>query len=468
VAAVSPVVPELRIYRRALPVGTSRAAAATLARRLAALPGVEYAEVDAARHPQIQASDPLLDREWGLAAIGWERVDLPPGAALPRIGIVDSGLDRTHPQWRRAANVVAEIDLVDQDDVADDPAFGHGTIVTGIIAAPTDDIGIAGVAPAAPLVLARAIDSQGNLSCSSSAAGITFAARNGARVINLSYTGVDACRTEALAIRRAQGAGSVVVAAAGNRPERGLPPEFPAAYPHVVSVGAATREGRAAPFTRRSPKVDAIAPGVDVLSTVPRGADLDGTSDGYTLSTGTSMSAAWMSGALAVLMAARPGITGYEAVSTMLATARPGGPAARAGSGFVNLVAAARAAVPRLDRPEIDDGWPWRSNGHLRTASRRLGDSFLARVDRLRDPVDRFGVYLRRGERLLVRAAVTGRLRIRVRIIAPNRRRVLASAGPALRPLRLAIRARGRGPYVVEVTATRAWGRYRLTSRQLP
>jgi thermitase len=202
----------------------------------------------------------------------------------------------------------------------------HGSLVAGVIgAAPGNGLGIAGVAPEAeilalPVCTPEATAEGDACPLYELLGGLDRAWEAHAQVVNLSLAGPGNVVLER-ATGRLDGLGVVVVAAAGNDGTR--EPRYPAAYPSVVGVGAVDRHG--VPFERgnRGPSSEIVAPGVEILSTVPGG--------GFAFADGTSLATAHVSGVLALLIGA--GIEPTAARSALFA------------SGFAEPRASARRAV---------------------------------------------------------------------------------------------------------------------------
>jgi subtilisin family serine protease len=124
-------------------------------------------------------------------------------------------------------------------------------------------------------------------------------------VINLSIGGTDHSQTEAAVFAELSEAGVVVVAAMGNEYEKGNPTEYPAAYPSVLGVGAVDETDRRASFSCTGPHIGLVAPGVNILSTVPRKKSAFASATDYDSWPGTSMATPHVAGAAAVLYARR-------------------------------------------------------------------------------------------------------------------------------------------------------------------
>jgi thermitase len=251
---------------------------------------------------------------WGLGATpgvgvlpAWDRSR----GAGQVIAIVDTGVDLTHPDlagnlWTGPGGVHGH-DFVDNDNDPDDFNM-HGTHVAGTAAAISDNAqGVAGVAPQAQIMAVRVLDGDGLGSTTSIANGISFAAANGAGVINLSLGGPAGAgdQTMQAAIAQAEQSNAVVVAAAGNEATNNdVNPDTPCTLPNanLICVAAVTRTGARSNFSNFGvTTVDLGAPGgdgsgdpdADILSAKPAWAplfseDFESGSDGWTAS-GTSL-----------------------------------------------------------------------------------------------------------------------------------------------------------------------------------
>jgi subtilisin family serine protease len=288
-------------------------------------------------------NDPMLAAEWWLTAIDvrpwW---DWPAPATPVTIAIVDTGVDLTQPDL--APLIVPGRNFVTAGaPPQDDSTIGHGTHVAGIAAAETNDgIGMAGVASGARILPVKVLDADGYASDDMVAAGITWAADQGARVVNLSMEGGmdDPCptvMTDAVAYARSKGA--VVVASTGNHASAVT---CPARIPGVLAVGAVDESLTIWGKSNRGPQISLVAPGVAIKSTLPTAMG------SYGQLTGTSMAAPMVSGAAAILAMAAPGL-GEEAIRNALtSTARDlgfDGFDQTYGAGLVDVGKALRAAA---------------------------------------------------------------------------------------------------------------------------
>lgn len=165
------------------------------------------------------------------------------------------------------------------DPNADDVGSYHGTQVAGIIAATTNNnTNMAGICQNCRIMVVKVLNSSGNGTFASIAAGITYAVNNGAKVINMSLGGNANSAAMASAVAYAIQNNVVVVAASGNN---GFPcaTNFPAAISEVIAVGATNSSDQLASFSCGDTKLDLVAPGVGILSL---------TSTGTTTNNGTS------------------------------------------------------------------------------------------------------------------------------------------------------------------------------------
>jgi thermitase len=219
------------------------------------------------------------------------------------IAILDSGVDRTHPDL--AAKVISPgRDFANDDEDATDDNW-HGTHVAGIAAADTDNAqGIAGVAWNCKILPVKVTGADGTGFYSWIIDGIIWATDQGAEVINLSMGGdfddpflEDACK---YAFDR----GVVVVASAGN--DFGGPVLYPAAYDsYVLAVAATDYNDRPADFSNSGPQVDVAAPGVYILGPAPQWY-VGETYLPYVFASGTSQAAPQVSGLAALIKSLKP------------------------------------------------------------------------------------------------------------------------------------------------------------------
>jgi hypothetical protein len=226
--------------------------------------------------------------------------DDPATADVDEANDLDLG-DRVAERWRcRASGCVA---------AEATPTIAHGTEVASVIAASDDNDGTTGVAPEATIVSYRVDDTGGAIPVSFlRSALLQIAADPAIDVVNLSLGGSQWSEAERQAVAIVLATGKAVVASAGNTGDR--IPQYPAAFPGVVSVGATDDGGQVAGFSSYG-KVDGVAPGDCVAVAEIPGFDQDGgcpgdDRDGVAFNSGTSFSAPIVAGVLALAESRSP------------------------------------------------------------------------------------------------------------------------------------------------------------------
>ena len=260
--------------------------------------------------PKFSAVGPNPQIPWGVQRVGAPLVWSKTQGAGASVAVIDTGIDASHPDL--AGQVAGGINILDPqhpDNWKDDE--GHGTHVSGTIAANGKNGGVAGVAPMAKLYAVKVLDKDGNGNYDDVIAGIEWAMNHGIKIANMSLGADEGSEPLHRAVQAALAKGMLIVAAAGNS---GGPVGFPGAYPEAVAVAASDGADHVAPFSCRGPEVAYIAPGVEILSTKMGG--------GYTTLSGTSMASPHISG-LAALAFAEGATTPSELRAALDRAARP-------------------------------------------------------------------------------------------------------------------------------------------------
>jgi len=266
----------------------------------------------------LQQDEGMAVAEGDAAQYELAKLRLPRAHALAKgdkvpVAVIDSGVDANHPEL---AGAIAET----YDTLTAPMApHKHGTAIAGLIAAHGK---LMGAAPGAHILAIRAFDGMG-----AGAEGTTFnilkgldwAAAHGARVINMSFAGPpDPALHRSL--EAAHKKGIVLVAAAGNAGPKS-PPLYPAADPNVIAVTATDADDKLFAQANRGRHIAIAAPGAQILVAIPDG--------GYEVSSGTSYSAAEVSGIAALMLERKGGLTPDKVRDTLLATAKDLGPKGR-------------------------------------------------------------------------------------------------------------------------------------------
>jgi subtilisin family serine protease len=334
-------VPRLNVYEVRLPEGMPVAEGIATLRRIG---GAIQAEPLVQLHADLHPNDPLYATYQAAylqqihAEEAWSSQLGDPGVV---VAVLDSGVDLTHPDLRNqiwtnphpglagCGDDVHGCNFIDPGRVSptcrnrdrsaapnpDVQAYTrgelnyHGTFVSGVIAAGINNgIGVTGIAPHASIMPVRVGDCTKPYDLAI-ANGIFYAADNGAAVINLSIGA--SCRPwpsfllDALAY--AEQRGVIVVAASGNDH---LPcVDSPANAEGVIAVGAVAADGQSpAGFSNWGPQITVVAPGVNIVSTVPL-RNQRPPNDLYTMDDGTSYAAPIVSGLAALLLSQDPLLT---------------------------------------------------------------------------------------------------------------------------------------------------------------
>lgn len=409
-----------------------------MVRRLYARSDVEYAEIDYKRYPTafpVDAPDDTLftnGEQWYLqdnsadadrgainAAVVWPQLT---GNGVT-IAVVDTGIT-LHPDLNVGGNIIAGYDfisldpdgsastdgdgtdgrdsdardngdLVTADDKAtiatfkDDSACSassggksswHGTLVTGVLAARTNNTtGLAGLVPNANILVSRALGKCGGynsdlMDATRWSAGLSVdgvpANANPAKIINLSLGGGGACSTtEQNAINAVTAAGAVVVVAAGNEGTDSVS-AAPGNCTNTINVGATTRSGGETEYTNIGEEVDLSAPGG---STRPAGGPIttiitttqdktigfvtDNSTASYARIQGTSFSAPLVSGVIAMMLEKTPTLTPQQIYGTLLAnvTTFPTGTASSQGGDAARDCTVANCGAGILSAKKVFD-----------------------------------------------------------------------------------------------------------------
>jgi len=245
--------------------------------------------------PAYVPNDSYFDKQWAFQKIQAREVTSSSPNVL--VAILDTGIDQQHEDL--VGQVIDGINLADSPTTSD--ILGHGTHVSGIIAAtPDNGIGVAGVASNCRLLNVKVADDSGMVWPSTVAEGIVWAVDNGARIINMSLLVPTPLSTLEEAVDYAWSNGVVLIAAAGN--EGSSIPVYPACYPEVIAVAAVDADGGLWTKSNSGDWVDAYAPGVEIFSTLP--------CNDYGYRSGTSMAAAHVTSVAALTFGAVTDVNG--------------------------------------------------------------------------------------------------------------------------------------------------------------
>lgn len=304
--------------------------------KLARHPALRFAQLDRKVSPALAVNDPYIGSAWHINRVGapaaWDSTQ---GAGVT-IAILDTGVNVAHPDLRD--RIVPGFNVENNNtDVSD--LCGHGTAVAGAAAASTNNaLGVAGVAGAARIMPVRIVfkDTTGCHAWDSTvAAGITYAADHGARIANVSFSGIAGSPAVSSAARYMKSKGGLVFISAGNANIN----ENVAPDSNYIVVSSTDSADNKSSFSSWGNFVSMSAPGSGIWTT--------NNSLGYSAWNGTSFSAPVLAGAAALVMAVRPDLGAQQVESLLFSTSVDLGTAGRDvvfGHGRVNADAAVNTA----------------------------------------------------------------------------------------------------------------------------
>jgi subtilisin family serine protease len=330
------------VYSVQLPAGADVGAALD---KLGESAQIEHVEPDAVVHHMGAPNDPLFTQQWAHAVVkSAEAWDLGQGSDSVTVAVIDTGMDRSHPDlaanvWTNPGEIPGNgrdddgnglVDDVngydfannDADPTADDSPHFHGTHVAGSIGAVGGNgVGVVGQSPRVKIMPLKFLAADGGGYTSNAIRAIYYAIGKGAKVISNSWGGPGASQELANAIDKARQAGILFVVAAGNGGQDGVGdnndvvPTYPASYGYdnVIAVAATDPSDQLTRFSNYGPRtVHVGAPGQNILST-KNGAS-------YQTMSGTSMATPLVSGLAALLIARRPDLNYKQIKQAILST----------------------------------------------------------------------------------------------------------------------------------------------------
>ncbi|MFH0070877.1 S8 family peptidase [Peribacillus sp. NPDC056705] len=222
-----------------------------------------------------------------------------------KIAVIDTGVDFTHPDLKYS--LTRGINLVHRNMPPHDDN-GHGTHISGTIAAANSTQGMIGVAPRSVVYPVKAFDQNGSAFVSDIILAIDWCVRADIDIINMSFGMQTRSRALLDIVNKANQAGVIIVASSGNDGKRRTA-DYPARYPQTISVGATDRNRRIPAFSNRGQFVDIYAPGDKIVSAWLH--------NKYHEMSGTSMATSHVSGAIALLLAQKPDLK-LASIKTLL------------------------------------------------------------------------------------------------------------------------------------------------------
>lgn len=269
-------------------------------------------------------NDPFLDAtnssyQWAHEAVGSQYAwDVGAKGVSVNVAVLDTGLDKAHDDISaETCYLIADDQEGTISETTTDTAQ-HGTHVAGIIGATANNgVGGSGIAPGCTLTGIAVLTNNGSGTSDQILRGLYLASglvpgyAYKADIINMSLGGPSYSAVEQEAFTKVYNKGVTVIAAAGN--DSSNVPHYPAAYDHVISVGALYQNGQKTNFSNYGAGVDLAMPGYAIYSTIPFATDVeDGSQDGYYSMNGTSQATPVATGVAACILSARADIRGKE------------------------------------------------------------------------------------------------------------------------------------------------------------
>ena len=328
-------------YSSALNVRQIQAADTSFVERIKNEKIVESIESNHRYTASFTVNDPRSSEQKGIATVNIAKAwDITLGSKNIVIGIVDTGVDLKHPDL--ASKIVTGYNVLTDGKSSPEDDNGHGTHVSGIAAAATDNkIGIAGTAPKCMIMPVKALDKDGGGDALDIAIGIVWAVDHGANVINMSLGGPVCTETLERSVQYALIHRVPVVSATGNGNEEGIginEPRYPAALTGVIAVGSMGSTGEVSRFSNYGKWTTVLAPGEQILSTTPT-YSLPGIMADYDYMDGTSMACPIVAGVVGLMLSRNPNMTPAMVKAKLQSTAKPIGSTGfneKAGYGLVD------------------------------------------------------------------------------------------------------------------------------------
>lgn len=305
-----------------------------VAQELSQRDDIEYAEPDVVDAEALIPNDPSYITQWGLEKIhapnAWNTETGSSTGVL--IGIIDSGISLSatgsldHSDLDDSSRYLLGTDYVDGGTPRD--LRGHGTHVAGIAAAETDNAqGVAGMNWRTPVYVCRTLDAYGSGGSADFADAVEeivdYALAHGMKAVINYSAGGGANNTKRDACQYVNDSGMILCAATGNDYAGAV--IFPAAYSTmfdgVIAVGATDENDQVADFSNVGPEVTVVAPGKNILSTMPTYAvTLPGVNYGQL--DGTSMATPFVTGLVSLIWSQHPGWSNTQIRERLTSTAK--------------------------------------------------------------------------------------------------------------------------------------------------
>ncbi|MEU7153381.1 type VII secretion-associated serine protease mycosin [Streptomyces sp. NPDC045456] len=261
------------------------------------------------------SADGIRNDQWALRSLDAEKAWQQSTGKGITVAVIDSGVNGSHPDLK--GNVLPGKNFASGDPADRETKNNHGTSMASLIAGhghgPGNAQGVMGIAPDAKILPLKHSDSEGDTYGSSFAEPLRYAVDHGAKVVNMSIGGIgDGTDADNAAIAYAVQHDVLLVASSGN--DGSANPNYPAAAPGVLAVGAVGENRRIWEDSNYGPHVLLTAPGEVIRSAAA--------TKPYRLASGTSDAAAYVSGAAALVRAKFPDLTAGQVANRLVKSAQ--------------------------------------------------------------------------------------------------------------------------------------------------
>ncbi|WP_345986758.1 S8 family peptidase [Sulfurimonas sp. HSL-1656] len=281
--------------------------------------------LNGAAKPVDPLPQPAQELTWGVdrieADLAWPETN----GTMINVAVLDTGADLDHPDL--TDNIKGNFSALNPHKSAEDDN-GHGTHVSGIMAAANNTIGVIGAAPQINLYVVKVLGSDNTGNLSDILDGMQWCIDNHMQVVNMSFGATSTVQSLTDAVAAMHAAGIVQVAAAGNNGASGGTMLYPARYPETIAVSSVDINGNLAASSSYGPEIDLAAPGVGIYSTYLNA--------GYTSMNGTSMATPHVTASAALVLSVYPTLTPDEVKTKLKSSAEDLGlPLEEQGAGLV-------------------------------------------------------------------------------------------------------------------------------------
>ncbi|WP_329193882.1 S8 family serine peptidase [Streptomyces sp. NBC_01435] len=266
--------------------------------------------------PAALAAD-VQSKQWYLSAMQAEEMwKVTTGEGI-KVAVIDSGVNPSTPSLK--GQVLKGFDATGAAGDEHNDYRGHGTTMAELIAGTGKGGGLRGLAPGVKIIPMRITDTefqnQHSVNAHDAEDAIRAAADSDAKIISMSVGSESPTQRERDAVQYAQDKGKLFFASVGNGARNGNREEYPAAYPQVVGVAAADRNGKVGAYSQYGQAAEIAAPGSDIPYWC------DETFQRYCDGNGTSQATAIASASAALVWSAHPDWTANQVLNVLFDTA---------------------------------------------------------------------------------------------------------------------------------------------------